>query len=153
MSRPGLIFAVYVALVVAYFWYRISAAATSDDFRRIGAMSQYALVVVIFGSSILVVSLFDYPNFISPTFAIFLLTLSSAVFFLRTFEISTIILAGLLFSLIDYLSFFPRSVPMVIAFWISLGAGTYAGRLIFKIFFGAQIGEIVVVRLTRESWR
>ncbi len=153
MSDPRLILAVWAVLAIGYFWYRVSTATTQDDFRRIGAMSQYGFVVTLFGLAVMVVSFFDMPNALSPTFALILLTLAVAVFFLRTFELTAIVMIGALGSLIDYLSFFPRSLPINVAFWVSLVVGTVAARLAFKRVLGVRTGAVAINRIARESWR
>jgi len=153
MNDPRLIPAVWAVLAIGYFWYRVSTATTQDDFCRIGAMSQYGLVVTLFGLAVMAISSFDSPTALSPTFAFILLSLSVAVFFLRTFELTAIVMIGALGSLIDYLSFFPRSIPINVAFWISLVMGTIAARLIFRWALGARTGPVVIDRIARESWR
>ena len=96
MNDPRLFLAVWAVLAIGYFWYRVSTATTHDDFSRIGAISQYGLVVTLFGLAVMATSFFERPMALSPTFAFILLSLSVAVFFLRTFELSAIVMMGAL---------------------------------------------------------
>ena len=116
-------------------------------------MSQYALVTIFFGSAVFAISFFEGPKPLSPMFAFVLLSLGLAAFFLRVFELSVLVIIGLLGSLIDYYSFYPRNVPMNLAFWATLAVGTFAGRLIFRKFLGERIGHADLESVTRESWR
>ena len=143
VSGPSLLLPIYLTLLAAIFWHRISTAKTLDDFQRIGAMSQYALVVVIFWFAVWRISLFEGPSSLSPMCIAIMFCLSFAAFFLRRFEFGVIIVLGLLSTLIDHLQFQPRNIPISVAFWISLAVGASVGHIMFKKFFGARVNDAI----------
>ena len=150
MNGPSLLLPIYLALLTGVYWRRVSTAKTPDDFQRIGAMSQYALVVTMFWIAVWRISLFEGPSSLSPTCISIMFCLSFAVFFLRRFELGVIIILGLLGTLIDYLQFHPRNIPIDMAFWVSLAVGASVGHFTFKKFFGARVNDARDHSLNRE---
>ena len=151
MGSVSIVSIALLALVVASFWYRISTAKNSGDFRRISAMCQYDSVLVTLVLTGYLLETILGPGTDLSAIALLIVLLALAASLLSLFEFRILALLGSLILLFDENNPLPVNALFVLAFLASLFSGVALGAWVFRSLFAARIGSVVTDRIVRES--